>query len=225
MNYTSTFKKFIVLMFGLFLCSVGILLTVHSRLGAAPWESFQLGLAATTRLTLGQASQLVGATIIIIDIVIKQIPGFGTLLNMYFIGYFIDMIEKIVMIPLVENLYARVLMLLVGVLLSSWGTYFYLDAGWGAGPRDGLMLGLSKRLSTKVWKTRMAIEVCVVIAGCVLGSMPGVGTILVAILIGPAVQFAYSINKKDPKGIKHRTLVDNYHLFASFKNKSSFNNF
>lgn len=213
-------KKFILLMFGLFLFSIGILLTIHSQLGAPPWDTLQIGIVRHTGLTLGQVSQIVGMLIIFVNIALKEIPGWSTILNAYFIGYFIDLIERFSLIPNVQGLLGKIMMLLAGIIIISWGTFFYINTGWGAGPRDGLMLGLSKCLSTKVWKARTAIEISVATAGFILGVMPGVGTIAYALLIGPAVQITYRIGRKDPKAVKHRTLLDDYKILTSLRRKS-----
>ncbi len=202
--------KFVLLMFGLFLCSVGILLAIHSGLGVSPWDSFHLGIAKHTHLRLGQVSQLVGIAIIVIDILMKQVPGRGTVLNMYFVGYFIDLIEGYSLIPNAQSIFGQIVMLLLGIFLMGWGTFLYLNAGWGAGPRDGLMLGLSRLFSTTVGKARTVIEACVAALGFALGIRLGIGTLVTVLLVGPAVQLAYRIGGQDPKAIVHRTLVDDY---------------
>jgi uncharacterized membrane protein YczE len=213
--------KFLLLMFGLFLCSVGILLAIHSGLGVSPWDSFHLGIAKHTGLKLGQVSQTVGVAIILNDILMKQMPGRGTVLNMYFVGHFIDLIEGYSLIPGGQSIFGKVIMLLLGILLMGWGTFLYLDAGWGAGPRDGLMLGVSRLCSTRVGTARTGIEACVAALGLALGAKLGIGTLATVLFVGPAVQLAYRIGGKDPKAVVHRTLVDDYRALVSMGRKSS----
>lgn len=213
-------KKIISLIFGLFLFSIGILLTVHANIGAAPWDTFQLGLAGRTGLTFGQVSQIVGLAIIIINIALKEIPGWGTIANMYFIGLFLDILESHSLIPQASGWISGIIMMIVGTMVIGWGTFFYMNAGLGAGPRDGLMLGLARVLSTEVWKARTAIESAVLIGGMLLGRYPGVGTLAFAVLVGPSVELAYRIGKKDPKAVQHRTLLDDYKFLKGSKEKS-----
>ncbi len=220
-NRAEPIRKLVRLMFGLFLCSAGLLSALHSRLGASPWDTFQVGLASRTGLSLGRVSQIVGAAIILIDIAIGQVPGRGTVLNMYFVGYFIDLIERHSLIPDVQSLFGRIGMLLCGIFLVSWGTFLYISAGWGAGPRDSLMLGLSRLFSTEVWKARTVLEVCVATAGLVLGAKLGVGTVMLAVLVGPGVQIAYRIGGVDPATITHRSLVDDWRALIALSKKSS----
>lgn len=93
-----------------------------------------------------------------------------------------------------------------------WATYFYLNAGLGSGPRDGLMLGLSRLFKVKVAVPRTVIELAVLTGGFYLGGPVGVGTILIAFLVGPAIQVVYAIMGQDPRNGVHRTLVDDYLL-------------
>ncbi len=208
-------------MFGLFLFAVGIVFAVHCELGASPWDTLHLGLAARTKFSLGQISQIVGAFIILADIFLKQAPGRGTLLNMYFVGFFVDLVESSSLVPTVESFFGRVIMLFAGIFVIGWGTYFYLDAGWGAGPRDGLMLGLAKVFSAQVGKTRTVMEAAVAVAGLLLGAKLGFGTVANVLLLGPAVQFAYKVAGKEPKAIIHRTLMDDYRGVAAIWKKAA----
>jgi uncharacterized membrane protein YczE len=83
------------------------------------------------------------------------------------------------------------------------------------------MLGLSKLFSTEVWKARTAIEVCVAAAGLALGARLGVGTVILAVLVGPAVQIAYRIGGVDPKAITHKSLLDDYRAIVALGKRSS----
>ncbi len=212
-------KRYLLLYLGLFLYSIGILLTIHANLGASPWDVFHLGLSNMIGLTIGEASQGVGLVLIILNYFFKVGLGWGTLFNMYFIGLFIDIIEKHGLIIDANSLAAKIIMLLSGIIIMGWATYFYMNSALGIGPRDGLMIGLSRKLSTKVWKVRTAIEVCVAVIGYLFGGPIGIGTIVSALLIGPSIQLAYAIGGKDPKGIMHRTIADDFKAIFSRKGK------
>lgn len=202
--------KFAGLMFGLLIYAVGILTTIHAGLGVSPWDAFHLGIVNLTPLTLGQTSQLVGVVIIVLCLPLREVPGLGTIANMYFIGFFIDLIDALEIIPYAQGLPMQVFMLLFGVFLIGWATYFYLSAGMGSGPRDSLMLALTRLFRTRVWVVRTAIEVSVVVAGYFMGGPIGVGTVVTALLIGPSIQLAFSIMRRDPGAIKHRNIVEEY---------------
>lgn len=195
---------------GLFLFSLGLLLTIQANLGVAPWDAFHLGIVNHSSLTIGRVSQLVGLSLIVLCILLKEKPGWGTLANMYFIGLFLDLLNGAGVIPPARDLWVGLAMLLGGIGLIGWGTFFYLGAGLGSGPRDGLMMALNRTLGIEVWKARMAIELSVLILGCLLGGPVGLGTAITALCIGPSVQLAYSITKQEPSAVSHRTLADDY---------------
>ena len=58
----------------------------------------------------------------------------------------------------------------------------------GAGPRDGLVLGIATRLEKSVRASRISVEVCVLLTAAVLGGSIGLGTVLFALLMGPTMQ-------------------------------------
>lgn len=213
-------KKLTVLMFGLFIFAGGILSIIHAGLGVSPWDTFHLGIIKHINLTLGQVSQVTGFMALILSFFLRQIPGWGTIANMYFIGVFIDIIENLQILPYPTGILGGLALLAAGILLIGWATFFYLNTAWGAGPKDALMMGLVKRFSIPVWVSRTILEVTVVIGGIILGVLPGMGTVVVALCVGPSIQLAYRIGKRDPKVIKHRTLQDDYKLLNSLFHKT-----
>jgi uncharacterized membrane protein YczE len=79
------------------------------------------------------------------------------------------------------------------------GSGLYIGAGLGPGPRDGIMLGLSRRgISVRVART--VIEATVLVAGWLLGGTIGVGTVAFMLTIGPMVQFFLPRLSLPPRG-------------------------
>jgi uncharacterized membrane protein YczE len=81
----------------------------------------------------------------------------------------------------------RVALMLAGLLIVGAGSAIYIGSGLGAGPRDGLMLGLSER-GISIRLARTVIELTVLVTGIVLGGPIGLGTVAFALGIGPIVQ-------------------------------------
>ena len=213
-------KKLTTLVFGLFLFALGIVLTVHSQLGASPWDVFHLGVTNHTGLSLGQVSQLVGVILVIISAFLGEVPGIGTILNTILIGYFVDVLQANNLVPLAGNVFQQYLMLFLGIYLFGWATYFYMGTELGSGPRDSLMLALIKKTKKPVWLIRGTIETCALIAGYLMGGLAGIGTVLIAGLIGFSIQHVYKLRKQDPAQLVHVTLVDNYHFIRKLLSKS-----
>ena len=84
-------------------------------------------------------------------------------------------------------------MLAAGVLLFGVGSAFYIGAGFGAGPRDSLMIALSRRTGRRIGLVRATMEITVLVSGVAMGGVAGVGTLTLALLVGPVVELAFWI--------------------------------
>ena len=198
------------LIFGFFLSALSTLLTFYSQLGMSPWDAFHMGIVNHSILTIGQASVVVGLGIIILSLFIGIVPGIGSIFNMILIGTFIDLINRTGILKTPASMQGKTLMLICAILAMAMATYFYLRVELGAGPRDGLMEGLVIKLNKPVWLIRGCIEITVLIIGFILGGPVGIGTILLAVAIGPLVAFAFKIGQYNPKEAQHMTLIDLY---------------
>jgi len=198
------------LFFGFFLFAVAILLALYSNLGMSPWDVFHMGIVHHSILSLGQTAQLIGFCIIMLSIFLGVIPGIGSVCNMIFIGMFVDLVNHTGIITTPESIVAKILMLTAAILIMGIATYFYLKVELGAGPRDGLMEGLVIKLNKPVWVIRAAIEMTVLTIGFFLDGPVGIGTFLLAVGIGPSVQFAFKMGKYDSKKAQHMSFMDLY---------------
>ena len=205
------------LFFGFFLFALAILLAFYSKLGMSPWDVFHMGIVNNTFLTLGQTSQIVGFAIIMLSIFLGVVPGIGSVLNMIFIGMFIDLIDATGLLMTPETILGKILLLISAVFITGIASYFYLRVELGAGPRDGLMEGLVRKLRKPVWLIRGSIEITVLIIGFFLGGPVGIGTIILALGIGPSVQFAFKIGRYDSKTSQHMSFIDLYRKVKAIK--------
>lgn len=197
-------KRFTSLLFGLFLFAIGIVCTINSTLGTSPWDVLHIGLTNYVALSLGQVNILVGVFIVLLSIYLKVYPGWGTIFNMIFIGLFVDLIIYLNIIPVPTTFLLRAGILVAGTFIIAWGTYFYLTAALGVGPRDSLMIGLMNKYSIPVWKARISSELTVTLLGFLLGGPFGLGTIAIAMGLGPAVQTVFSLMGIQANHIEHR---------------------
>lgn len=198
--------RFLRLMFGLFLYALGIVLTIRANVGYGPWEVFHAGLGKTLGMSIGNASILVGLAIIAITLLMGERIGVGTILNMVVIGIFIDLLLGSGIIPPVGNLWAGIAVLLLGLYTISVGSFFYIGSGFGAGPRDGLMVVLTRRLGLPVGLIRSAIELTATLCGWLLGGMVGIGTLISGLAIGFCIQTTFGFLKFDPTRIAQQTI-------------------
>ena len=185
--------RLVALFGGLPLFSLAIVLMLESKLGLPPWDVLHSGIAAHTPLTLGTVSILVGLVIVAVSWVAGTPPGLGTLANAVVIGAAINLLGSIEAIRDLSNstLGVRVILLAIGILLFGAGSALYMGAGLGAGPRDALMLTLSRRTGVRIAIVRGVMEATVLLTGVLLGGDAGIGTIALAVLVGPVVELSF----------------------------------
>ena len=172
---------------GLALYGASSALLVKAGLGLEPWNVLHQGLAELTGLSMGLVLTIVGATVLLLWIPLRQRPGLGTVSNVLVIGFAMD--ATLAVLPDPRSLAVRVPLLLAGVVLNGMATGLYIAASFGPGPRDGLMTGLHRRTGRSIRLIRTAVEVTVVATGFSLGGTVGIGTVLYALSIGPLAQF------------------------------------
>ena len=185
LNLRPKISTFLFLCLGLTLFGLGEGLLIVSFTGASPWSVLAQGISLNVDLSIGVITILISVGVLIFWIPLNQRPGIGTILNALIIGLMIDVCIKFVPTP--ENYVSQLLLAIVAVLTVGLGGGIYLVANLGAGPRDGLMVGLQQKTNLPIAAVRAFLEITVMSIGWYLGGTVGVGTLLFAFGIGPAV--------------------------------------
>lgn len=193
-------RRLLQLYVGLSLYGLSTAMFIRSDLGADPWNVFHIGVAKLLEMDIGTVIILTGVLVLLLWIPLRLRPGLGTISNVIVIGLAADV--ALTFIPAIDSLVARSLLLISAVIVNALATGMYIGAGFGAGPRDGLMTGINARTGWSVRSVRTAIEVSVLLFGWVLGGTFGVGTVLYALSIGPLIQICLPWFRQKP-----RTLV------------------
>ena len=193
-------RRLLQLYVGLSLYGLSTAMFIRSDLGADPWNVFHIGVAKLLEMDIGTVIILTGVLVLLLWIPLRLRPGLGTISNVIVIGLAADV--ALTFIPAIDSLVARSLLLISAVIVNALATGMYIGAGFGAGPRDGLMTGINARTGWSVRSVRTAIEVSVLLLGWVLGGTFGVGTVLYALSIGPLIQICLPWFRQKP-----RTLV------------------
>ena len=175
-------RRIVQLYGGLALYGLGIALQVASTLGNDPWDVFHQGLSRRFGLSIGTWIIVAGVLVMLLWIPLRQRPGLGTISNALLVGGFADLF--LYLLPHPHAVAARWSYLAAAVLIAGFATGCYIGAGFGPGPRDGLMTGLAAR-GHSVRKVRTGIEVAVLAMGWLLGGTVGIGTVVYALAIGP----------------------------------------
>jgi uncharacterized protein len=187
-RWRATPGQLTILMAGLWVFGIGEALLVASGLGNSPWTVLAEGVGDQTGIGVGAATVAISFVVLALWIPLRERPGLGTIANAIVIGVSIGV--TLDWLPDVDHLGARLAEVAAGIGIVSIGSGLYLMTRLGAGPRDGLMLGLHRRTGLSVRLVRTVIESSVVALGFVLGGTVGIGTLAFAVLIGPGVQAA-----------------------------------
>lgn len=199
--------RFISLIWGLFLFALGIVLTMKANIGYAPWDVLHSGLSERIGISFGAVSILIGLLICVLVLSLGEKLGLGTLLNMVLIGSFIDVLLKMDVIPTAQGFVPGFIVIMLGLFIIAFGSYFYIKAGFGAGPRDYLMIVLRRRTKLSVGVSRGLVEGTAVLLGWLLGGPVGGGTVLAAFGISLCIQLVFTWMKFEPATIEHETLT------------------
>ncbi len=193
-NFKPKFSTLFFCCFGLMLFGLGEGLLIVSFTGASPWSVLAQGISLNLDLSIGTITLLISIAVLILWLPLGQKPGMGTIFNALIIALMIDLCIKFVPTP--TNYFYQLILAIVSVITVGIGGGIYLVSNLGAGPRDGLMIGLQKVTNLPVALVRAILEISVVSVGWYLGGTVGVGTLLFAFGIGPCVALGLFIVDK-----------------------------
>ena len=173
------------LVIGLILFGLGETMLIAANVGVSPWTVLAQGISIKTGYSIGISTFIVSIGVLILWIPLKQKPGIGTILNTIIISIVLDV--SLPYLPTPESFFLQALQVFIGVIIVGLGSGFYLISNLGPGSRDGLMTGLQKKTNLPIALIRATIEVSAVVFGFYLGGVVGIGTLVFAFGIGPAV--------------------------------------
>ena len=194
LNLRPKISTFLFLCLGLTLFGLGEGLLLVSFAGASPWSVLAQGISLNVDLSIGTITLFLSIGVLLFWLPLNQKPGIGTILNALIIAVMIDISIALISTP--ENYISQLLLAFIAVLTVGLGGGIYLVANLGAGPRDGLMVGLQQKTKLPIAAVRAFLEITVVSIGWYLGGTVGVGTLLFAFGIGPAVALGLFLTGK-----------------------------
>jgi uncharacterized membrane protein YczE len=185
---------------GLVLFGTGLWLGLVAELGVGPWDVLTGGVSEHLGTPFGRTAIGISVVVLLVGLLAGVRPGLGTLLNVIVVGATIDVLLAT---PLLGSLGdqavpVRLVVTVLGIACVAAGSALYLGAHLGPGPRDGLMVAIHLRTGWRVGTSRAVLECAVLVAGVLLGGPVGVGTLLFAFGIGPAVQVAFRLLRQTP---------------------------
>ena len=207
MNRKEVFLGWIKIIFGLIVFSLGVHLTIRANLGLAPWDCLGMGLANQTPLNYGLSMTITAIICLIIDLLMKEKIGFGTIIDALFTGNCVQVFNDLDHFPETTNVFIGILIIIAGLTLMAVGQFFYMSAGQCCGPRDALLVGLGKRLSfLPIGAVLVILYGTVLLIGWLLGGPVGIGTIVTTFGSGVVMQMVFNALKFEPRDVDHQSV-------------------
>lgn len=206
---------------GALVSSVGIVLMLQANVGLEPWSVLQEGLSKTIGITYGTASMFVGAAVVAVAVLCGESIGLGTILNILLCAVFIDGIQALGWVPLVDSLWAGVLLLLLGLEILVIGTWLYMRTALGSGPRDALMVALARKTGRSVGVCRAVVDVTVIVLGWLLGGRVGVGTVISAVGLGTLFNLNFALLRFRASELHQENLLETWRALRRAAGRAS----
>ncbi len=209
-------KRLFKTTFGLSVFAFGVYLTISANIGLAPWDSFSMGISYHAPLSYGAAHIVTSCLIVAIDLLMREKVGFGTILDAVLVGLFVDLYDRIGIVPDQTNVLLGIVVMLVGLMIMSLGQFFYMSAGLSCGPRDAFVVGLGKRVpKLPIGVVNTLILSVVLCGGWLMGAPIGVGTIVATFGIGLSMQVVFKLLKFEPRGVMHQSLFETARMWLA----------
>jgi len=197
----------IVAAVSLFANGFGVYLTIQAGIGAGPWDVLNLGISNTFGILYGTASIAVSYTILGIDIALKEPIGIAMFIDALVVGKTVDFFNKINLVPICDNLVSGVIVMIIGLIIMAYTQYAYMIASLGCGPRDTLLVALTKRAhKIPIGAVSVALLSLATFIGWILGGPVGIGTLICAFGTGPIMQMAFNSVHFDATKVHHQHL-------------------
>ena len=201
-------KNSIIATLGLIVFGFGVYLVIQADIGVAPWDVFCIGLSQTLGILYGNASIMISATIIILDLIMKEKIGLGTILDAIVVGKTVDFLNWIDLIHKPESVWVSIIMLIIAFFLEGIAQIIYMKASLSCGPRDAFQIALGRRMpKIPIGVVNIFILATVTIIGYFLGGPIGIGTAIAPVGIGLFQQLDFNLLKFEPKDVEHQGLL------------------
>ncbi|MBR2123082.1 MAG: hypothetical protein IJ930_09215 [Lachnospiraceae bacterium] len=209
MNRKKIFAGWLRIAAGLAVFSFGVHLTIYANIGLAPWDCLGMGIAKHTPLNYGLAMTLVSILVVMIDLLLRERIGYGTIIDALLTGNLVQMYNTLNRLPENHNMWIGIIIMLVGFVFMALGMWIYMKAAQCCGPRDSLLVGLGKRMpKIPIGFVEIMLWAVVLLIGWRLGGPVGIGTLISTFGAGAVMQFVYTLIRFEPRLIRHRDVME-----------------
>ena len=210
------FREWLRIVLGLLVFSVGVHLTILANIGLMPWDCLGMGVSYHTPLNYGLSMTAMSVLILLIDLLLRERIGFGTVIDAVLTGNFVQMFNDLDPFPMCAGLWTGIPVMLLGLVIMSLGMWLYMSAGQCCGPRDSLLVGLGKRLPRwSIGTVSILLLATVLLIGWLLGGPVGIGTLISTFGLGIIMNLVYKLLRFEPRKVRHRDVLEILRILRS----------
>ncbi|GGE78803.1 YczE/YyaS/YitT family protein [Priestia taiwanensis] len=178
---------------GLVFISLGACIVMKANMGAGPWDALTVGEYHAFGLSVGIWVIINGMIIMFINaLLLRSRPEYVSLLTIMVTGMLMDFwLMRGLTFWSIDSLMERGVGFGIGIVMLAIGIAMYLPSQFPVNPLDKLMVALRARFGVSLGIAKIIIEVVAIVCAILLKGPIGVGTIIIACLLGPCVQFLY----------------------------------
>ena len=186
--------------------AVGLML--WNDFGPGPFDVFVGAIGNLTGLPWSLALWTVVAALALVAWGLGRRPGPGTMLGPLIVGPVVQATASLLDVtPTPDSFVVKIAVHLVTISLIGLGAGAMIVSGLGAGTGELVAAAASDRSGRPEARVRVAFESTWLVLGVVLGGPFGFGTVMVALLIGPAVARGHRIVDVAVSTIKPTTIA------------------
>ncbi|MBQ9828242.1 MAG: hypothetical protein IJM62_06135 [Lachnospiraceae bacterium] len=205
--------RWFIIVCGLFVFAFGCHLSIKAGIGVAPWDCLGMGMSNHLPFNYGVCMMISSVIILIIDILMKERIGFGTIIDAFITGNFVQLFNDIDLLPEPAGMHISVIYIVIGMFIMALGQFIYMKCAQGCGPRDYLLVAIGKRMrKVPIGLVQILLWGVVLLVGWLLGGPVGVGTLITTFGCGIAMQIVFSLLKFEPRDVEHLDVIQTIKL-------------
>jgi uncharacterized protein len=192
-------KRIVIYLIGLAINALGIALIIFSTVGAGAWDTVAIGLNHSWGLTIGICAVIIQVLVVLATgIIERKRLQYESIIAIAIRSIFLDAWIYLVFnhIDQVASWELQWLYFIFGIISMGIGIGIYMEAHFPKSPIDGLMLAIHNRFKWSINTSRIVVELSGAVLGLMLGGPVGLGTLLIALVVGKIIQVANRKIKK-----------------------------
>lgn len=199
-------RRMIVTVLGVIIVSIGLTICLKGNTGVDPYTAFIKAVSIKTGISMTFAVPGVNIVFIIIMLIVDRTTiGFGTLVNMFCVGFLIDTFSNIYekVFYFQPGTITMLIHLAIGLVFFTLGVSLYITSNMGVCPYDGIAPALHKKFPGRSYRfIRVLQDIITMVIAFLMGGPVAVGTIIMAFFIGFMVNFWNDLVSNKIVGIK-----------------------